>query len=137
MGDKSSSFIVPGPGDSAQIAGTENKVFQHYQAGLQLHKKVWVTSNRRHRAQQARSGLIVSVTSSIGCLVAFPVARKEGKAAIGHSGLCVVFSVSLELFYLSHEPSMGDTKKCLFTVIGHQFQTKETTVPHKLQLVSQ
>lgn len=27
----------------------------------------------------------------------FPVAQKEGKAAVGHSGLCVVFSVTLEL----------------------------------------
>lgn len=96
MGDKGSSFFAPGSGDSAQRAGTENKVFQHSQAGLQLHKEVWVTS-RRHGVQQARSGLIVSATSSIGCLVGFPMARKEGKAAVGHSGSCVVFSVSLEL----------------------------------------
>lgn len=104
MGDKGSSFFAPGPGDSAQIAGTENKVFQHSQAGLQLHKEVWVTSSRRHGAQQARSGLIVSATSSIGCLVGFPVARKEGKAAVGHSGSCVAFSVSLELIYFMNLP---------------------------------
>lgn len=58
-----SSFFAHGPGDSAQIAGTENSV-PALQAELQLHKEAWVMSSRRHGAQQARSGLVDSATSS-------------------------------------------------------------------------